>query len=135
MPKQEHDDLTWPLIGKFLMQGGVLAIMWASVFVLGGAIWSIAKIDGISFIDHLYNGFVVAKTLNLFALFLGVSSGMMAFTMIGGEFKSNLRIVGFIISYVCLVVIIWKIGSFEFRKPPNQIIETIKELQWPFGKD
>jgi len=72
MPKQEHDDLTWPLIGKFLMQGGVLAIMWASVFVLGGAIWSIAKIDGISFIDHLYNGFVVAKTLNLFALFLGV---------------------------------------------------------------
>jgi len=113
MPKQEHDDLTWPLVGKFLMQGGVLAIMW----------------------DHLYNGFVVAKTLNLFALFLGVSSGMMAFTMIGGEFKSNLRIVGFIISYVCLVVIIWKIGSFEFRKPPNQIIETIKELQWPFGKD
>jgi len=134
-PEQSSDDLTWPLVGKFLMQGGILAIIWASIFIFGGAIWSITKIDGISFVDHFYNGFVFAKTFNFIALFFGMSSGMIAFTTIGGESKANLRIVGYIVSYLCIVIIFWKVGSFELRKPPNQIIETIKEFKWPFGKD
>jgi len=100
------------------------------MFVMSGAVWSLTHTNTLSFIDHLYNGFVFATLMNILSLFFGFSVGLTALMSFTKNYKFNSTLIGFAIVHFCLVGMIWSVGSMEFRTDPlpDRIIDRVINL-------
>lgn len=106
---------------RWFTQGAAFACIFASAFILSGALWSAFKIEDIGFIDHLYNGLVFATWANIASLVLGFSVGLTAMMSVGKDEKINLRLVGFGLMNFLIIGFLWWGGHIEMRKnePPS----------------
>ncbi len=120
-------DLTWPNVFKYLSQGGLFVVILLCIIVFGGMCWSMWQWDGLGLKHHFYNGWVVSYLINLFAFFLGVPAGFIVFFGITDKARDNLRVVGFAIINIFIVVMIWSYAPKDFIEPNISIWEKVEQ--------
>ena len=116
---------------KSLAIGASFAVLWLMFFVLSGTIWSITHTSTLGFGDHFYNGFAFAKMMNLLSLFIvGFSIGIDALYYLSKDMSKNLKILGFVLTHICIVGSLWMTAPLDFKRDPlsDRMIDRVNEL-------
>lgn len=101
------------------------------MFVIGGAIWSLTHTKTLGGIDHIFNGFVFAKVMNLLSILGGFSVGIYALFELSKNSKQNFGILGFVVTHFTIVVLLWVAAPNEFRKDPllDRMLDRVLEFK------
>ena len=116
---------------KYAIIGGSLAIGWFLLFVIGGASWSLTHTKTLGVIEHIHNGIVFAKLMNVLSLLGGCSIGVYALFHISKKPKQNFGILGFELVHFTIVILLWVVAPFEFRKDPlpERMLDRVFEFK------
>ena len=125
---------------KYLLFGALFAFAWMALFVASGAVWSFNRPDTqtLNIIDHIYNGWVFSKIVNVLALVVGgVSVGIHALFHVSNKTKPNLVIAGFVVTHFAIVIANFSMGGFDFKTDPrpDTIIDRVIDLKGRFKKN
>lgn len=125
---------------KYFLYGVLIAFAWLALFVASGAVWSFNRPDTqtLNIIDHIYNGWVFSKIVNVLALVIGgVSVGVHALFHLSNKTKPNLMIAGFVVTHFAIVIANFSMGGFDFKTDPlpETIIDRVIDFKDRFKKN
>lgn len=128
MESDSETHLNWI---KYVLIGGSLAIGWFLLFVISGAVWSLTHTKTLGVTEHIYNGVVFAKLMNVLSLIGGASVGVHALFHLSKSPKQNFGILGFVVVHFTLVALLWAAAPFEFKKDPlpDRLFDRVIEFK------
>ena len=101
------------------------------MFVFGGAIWSLTHTKTLGGMDHIFNGIVFAKVMNLLSIAGGFSVGLHALIGLSKNKNLNLGILGFVLVHFTIIILLWVSAPIEFRTDPlpDRVIDRVIEFK------
>ena len=115
MASESAAQLKWV---KYVLIGSGLAIGWFLMFVIGGAIWSVIHTNTLGVMDHIINGIIFAKLMNLLSIAGGASVGLHALLGLSKSKNQNFGVLGFILVHFTIVILLWVAAPLESRQDP-----------------
>ncbi len=127
---KEKLQLVEPEEWKWIFQGALIPIAISATLICAGIFWSVLKVGGINWVDHIYNGTVSLRMASVIAMVLGVPSIMFVFPF-GKKKAPYWRFAGFFPVFILITAWVWNGDGIDYRIAPEPDRKFKIHLEWP----